>query len=191
MAELELVKIEPWAPHLSAAPVTEQSGDSLTVSANGTQTCVGGWQATFSGAKPGEAYVVRWEVEHRGVRNLRDCLSASAYWGDLEPDESRRRNNTVLAWEFLLPEPIGQGRLQFSRCLTAPEGTDQLVLRSTFRWSKTGASTWRTPEAVVTSIPGAPEPVRVAVVTGREGSRKGPFETIQDNIDFYAPLCEA
>ncbi len=191
MAELELVKIEPWAPHPSASPVTEQNGETLTIAANGTQTCVGGWQATFSGAKPGEAYLVRWEVEHRDVRNVRDCLVVSAYWGDLASDESNRRNATVLAWDFLLPESIGEGGLLFSRCLMAPEGAEQLVLRSTFRWSRTGTSTWRAPEVVATAVPEASSPVSVAVVTGIEGSRKGPFKTIQDNIDFYAPLCEA
>ncbi len=55
MADLKLDRIERWAPHPSAAPLTEQDGNTFAAAANGTRTCVGGWQAIFSGVEPGVA----------------------------------------------------------------------------------------------------------------------------------------
>ena len=192
MPDLKLESIRPWAPHPAAAPLTERSGDTLAVAANGTRTCIGGWQVTYSGAAPGTDYLIRFEASHEGIERVRDSLQSEAYWGEISLDESRRRNRDVVYWEFLVPEETGAHSVRFSRCLTAPEGADRLTLRCTFRWSTAGSVEWRMPEVEAVPSPGSrPEPVQICVVTGRKGDRKGPFETVQDNIDYYAPLCEA
>jgi len=188
MSDLRLESIQPWTPHPKAAPLTEKSGDILAVAANGTRTCLGGWQLTFSGVTPGMAYVIRWEAKYEEIDCVRDALQCTAYWGELPPEDPRRSN---LIWDFLLPERTGAHSLQFSRLMTAPEGADRLMLRCTFRWSTKGESVWRLPR--VEPIPALEPsgPVTVAVVTGRADSRQGPFKSIQDNLDFYVPLCEA
>ena len=190
MSVLRLESVAPWAPHPQAAPMTERNGDALAVATNGTQTCVGGWQVAFSGVVAGETYRIVWMATHRDVRHVRDSLRCKAYWGEMNPGSSQARASHVRAWEYLVPERGGDG-LRFSRTLTAPEGTDQLTLRCTFRWSTTGEAVWGMPEIETGDAPGVPGPVKVAVVTGRQGARKGPFESAQDNIDFYLPLCEA
>ena len=191
MSGLKLDSIQPWMPHPAAAPLTEKNGDMLTITANGTRTCVGGWQITFSGAVPGKTYRICLNVEHRELENVRDSLQSTAYWGELSATDSSRRNNEILSWEYLLPEQTGDNSLRFSRGLKAPAGADRLTLRYTFRWTTKGKSTWYLPQIEAVSSPASPDPVRIAVVTGQMGSRGEPFKTIQNNLDYYVPLCEA
>jgi predicted amidohydrolase len=47
------------------------------------------------------------------------------------------------------------------------------------------------PEVKQVSTATSAEPVSIAVVTGPAGSRRRKFNSIQDNIDFYAPMCES
>ena len=47
------------------------------------------------------------------------------------------------------------------------------------------------PRVRVVETPDVPAAVKVAVVTGKAGSRKGPYTTVAENIDYYLPLCEA
>ena len=56
MKNLALETIQPWAPHPLAAPLTERDDGRFIIRANGTRTCVGGWQMTFAGAKTEKAY---------------------------------------------------------------------------------------------------------------------------------------
>ena len=64
MAELTLKYIVPWTSHPSASPVMKQeANDTFTVAANGTRTCLGGWQAHYTGVTPGQAYAVQWDVD--------------------------------------------------------------------------------------------------------------------------------
>lgn len=191
MPALTLERIEPWAPHPQAAPLTERSGETLAVAANGTRTCVGGWQALFSGVRPGRFYRMRWPVAYRDIEHARDTLRSKAYWGEMPADDATVRAGKVQAWDYLLPERTGDGSLLFSRILKAPKGADRLTLRCSFRWATRGESAWRLPEVERAETPDRPRPVKVAVVTGRAGGRKGPFESAQDNIDYYLPLCEA
>jgi hypothetical protein len=45
MSNLNLNLIVPWAPHPDAAPLCmREDANALVVAANGTRTCVGGWQ---------------------------------------------------------------------------------------------------------------------------------------------------
>jgi len=191
MADLKLESIQPWAPHPLAAPLTEKNGDTLAIAANGIRTCVGGWQLTFSGVVPGRAYRVDLDVEHQDVERVRDSLQSVAYWGQLPAVDADRLGDDVLSWEYLLPEQTGEHALRFRRDLTAPEGADRLTLRYTFRWTTQGTSVWHLPRIEAVAPPASPRSVQVVVVTGRAGSRQGPFETIQDNLDFYVPRCEA
>ncbi|MDA0746050.1 MAG: carbon-nitrogen hydrolase family protein [bacterium] len=191
MSDLHLESIEPWAPHPQAAPLREKNESKLAVAANGTRTCVGGWQVVFSGVRPGRAYRMRWAVDYREMDHPRDVLRCKAYWGVIAPDDAQVRSAQIPGWDYLLPEPAGNGSIRFSRTLVAPKGTDRLTLRCTFRWATKGESAWSLPEVERVKTPEAPRPVKVSVVTGKSGGRKGPFTSIQQNVDYYAPLCEA
>lgn len=188
MAELVLESVEPWAPHVTAAPLTERNNDTLAVAANGTRTCVGGWQLTYSGVASGKLYVIEAEAAYRDVNRVRDVLRCEAFFGALEPDASRRRGQNVKAWDFLLPE-WNDASVRFSRCLVAPDDAGQLIVRYTFRWSVAGSAEWQLPEIAVHEVADESAPVSICVVTGRAGDRKRKFESIQDNVDFYVPLC--
>lgn len=188
MSVLKLESIQPWAPHPKAAPLVEQSGETLAVAANGTRTCLGGWQLIFSGVTPGTAYDIFWEAEHTEIDWVRDALQCTAYWGELPPEDFGRWR---LRWDFLLPEPTGAHSVRFSRRMTAPEDAARLMLRCTFRWSTKGESVWRLPRIEPVPTLRSSDPVTVAVVTGQAGDRQRPFKSIQDNLDFYLPLCEA
>jgi predicted amidohydrolase len=188
MSDLKLKSVQPWTPHPKAAPLVERSGETLAVAANGTRTCLGGWQLIFSGVTPGTAYDICWEAGHKEIDSVRDALQCTAYWGDLPPEDFGRWR---LRWDFLLPEPTGAHSVRFSRRMTAPEDADRLMLRCTFRWSTKGESVWRLPRIEPVPTLESPDPVTVAVVTGRADGRRGPFKSIQDNLNFYVPLCEA
>jgi predicted amidohydrolase len=99
--------------------------------------------------------------------------------------------NSILNWDFLLPEQTGAHTSQFKRCLTPPEDGVRLTLRCTFRWSTKGESVWSLPRIEAVEVPDSPGLVKIAVVTGRMDSRRGPFQAIADNLSFYLPLCEA
>ena len=191
MADLKLASIKPWAPHRQAAPVTERPGDALSVASNGTRTCVGGWQLEFSDAVAGEAYSVCWDIDYEGIARPADMLECLAYWGEISRDSSRRRDSAIASWSYLLPERTGPRHLRFSRVLKVPEGVDRLTLRCTFRWSAEGKAVWQLPRIESVPRPASPAPVKIAVATGRAGSRRRRFTCIQDNLDFYVPLCEA
>lgn len=188
MSALVLESVTPWAPHVKAAPLTERQDEILAVAANGTQTCVGGWQLIYSGVETGKAYVIEVVAAYRDVEQVRDVLRCEAFFGELAPNASRRRGDHVKAWDFLLPEWDGE-QVRFSRCLVAPKDVTQLILRYTFRWSVSGATNWQMPEITMREVSEPIEPVSVCVVTGKHGDRKRRFESIQDNVDFYVPLC--
>lgn len=187
MSDLKLVSIQPWAPHLKAAPVTHREAHGpLTIAANGTRTCSGGWQLNYAGVQPGQAYRIHVEVEQEDIEVVRDVLQCIVHWGEISPTQA----NMNALWENLLPEKTGERSVRFSRTLTAPAGADRLTIRCTFRWSAQGKSVWSVPQIHPTPTPAPPRPVKIAVVTGHAHARRGPFQTVQDNIDFYAPLCE-
>jgi predicted amidohydrolase len=186
-AALTLDSVEPWAPHPTAAPNTRREEQLLTIAANGTRTCCGGWQCRFDGVKPGAAYRIAVDVAHTGLAVPRDSLECLAYWGDISADQSRPSG----LWEYLLPEPIGGDSLRFSRTLIAPAEAGSLTLRYTFRWSPTGSSQWRLPVIERLDRPEQPPaPVKVAVVTGEMPSRRS-SPSLRDNLEFYSRLCEA
>lgn len=189
MSDLTLETIEPWAGHPAAMPLTERNGDLLATVANGTRTCAGGWQLSYSGATPGQTYRITWSAAFRDLAHPRDSLRCKAYWGTMDPASAQVRANHVQAWTYLIPELNGD-RIMFSGTLTAPEGANPLTLRCTFRWSVRGDAAWHLPAISKADAPET-QPVKIAVVTGRAGSRQKKFETIQDNIDHYLPLCEA
>lgn len=188
MAELVLESVAPWAPHVKAAPLTERHGDVLAVGANGTRTCIGGWQLVYSGVEVGKAYVVEAEAAYKDVARVRDVLRCEVYWGEMDSDDYRRRGKHVKAWDFLLPEWDDE-RVRFSRCLVAPEGATQLIVRYTFRWSVAGSADWQLPEIMVRDVEEETMPISICVVTGKHGDRKRRFESIRDNVDFYLSLC--
>ena len=162
MADLKLERIEPWAPHVSAAPLTERDGKTFAAAANGTRTCVGGWQAVFSGVEQGQTLRATWEVDYRALDHPRDTLRCKSYWGEMPPDDATVRTGDIKGWDYLLPEPAGPRSIRFSRTLATPEGVDRLTLRGTFRWATTGDSGWRMPQVRVVETPDVPAAVKVA-----------------------------
>ena len=178
--------VERWAPHPDAAPQTEKRDDTFLVAANGTRTCVGGWQFRFAEIQPGRCYHVEWEVEHDGITDTRDVLHCKSYWGSMQPTDARSSG----MWDYLLPRVSGERSLRFGRRLTAPANATHLTLRCVFRWTTHGRSIWKPPQVTRIAAPEPRKPVKVAVVTGRQGGRRGPFQSIQDNLNFYLPLCE-
>ena len=183
MSDLQLSSVAPWAPHPTAAPLTERSEDTLAIAANGTRTCIGGWQIAYSGVKAGKVYEVVAAAQFQDVDLARDVLRCEAYWGTLPQDSAR-----VVSWDYLLPEWDGD-TVQFSRRLAAPEEAEHLTVRYTFRWSVKGASEWQFPKITATESAASFKPVKICVATGRREDRNRRFKSIQDNTDLYARLC--
>jgi predicted amidohydrolase len=181
---LTIVRIEPWAPHPTASPLTERNGDELAVSSNGTRTCVGGWQIIYSGIVPGRRYAIRWDTRYTNIDHARDNLRGKLYWEDLAADTSRPKGD----WHYLLPETESDGVI-FRRTLIAPVDANHLTIRSTFRWSPKGEAVWTMPQIEELEPIESQGAIRVAVVTGTVTDRRQKYETIQDNIDLYLPLC--
>lgn len=191
MDVLKLESVEPWFPHEKAAPLTERQDDVLAVAANGTRTCVGGWQLTYSGVAAGKAYLIEAQAAYQGIERVRDVLRCEVFWGELDHHDARRRRSEIEAWDFLLPEWDAES-VRFSRCVVAPEKAQQMIIRYTFRWSVMGSADWQLPEISVQEKTDSEVPVSICVVTGdHEARRKRSFESIQDNVDFYVPLCRA
>jgi predicted amidohydrolase len=185
MSDPQIQQVQPWAPHPAASPRTERNGDRLAIAANGTRTCSGGWQLSFSGISPGSAYRIHVDVEHFDVPVVRDSLQCLALWGDVPTDSAERK----VTWDYLIPEKLQDGCIRFSRNLEAPQGADILTLRYCFRWASEGRSVWQLPRIEQTQA-SARRAVRLAVVTGRVDSRPQPPVGIQDNVHFYGDLCK-
>jgi len=185
MENLHIERIEPWAPHPSASPLTERSDDRLSVASNGTRTCVGGWQIVYSGVKPGAEYIIEWQATASEVEHVRDCIRGKVYWEDLSPDSSRPKGD----WQYLLPS-ASEDRIIFSRSLMAPSNATHLTVRSTFRWSATGEATWSLPAIMPPDALATSRITRVAVVTGTVADRRKTYDSIQANTDLYLPLTE-
>ena len=190
MCALELLEIQPWAPDPGAAPLTECAGESLAIAANGTRTCVGGWQLDYGSAVSGKAYRIRTRVRFADVDEWRDRLECVAYWGKVSADEDRRRNKNVVEWDYLLPELQDDGGLTFERTYVAPEGTDRLCVRFTFRWTTRGSSDWTLPEIDVVEAQTWPSASTIAVATGKRSDYDHVPRTVLDKVAYYAELAE-
>ena len=189
MSELQLKSTDPWAPHPSAAPRTERGPGELRIGANGTRTCAGGWQLTYAGVAPGVTYRVEVDVAHEDLAVWRDALQCQAVWGEMDADAYSTGSGDLI-WDYLTPEPVSDGTTRFARDLTAPAGAECLSLRYTFRWTDRGSSSWGWPRIQVVTPPPSSD-VKVAVVTGHESARQGRTRSIEDNVEFYARLCES
>ena len=191
MSEVKLETAEPWAPHPAAAPRTRKTeGGAFEIAANSTRTCLGGWQFNYSGASPGQAYLVEVEVEYEDIADVRDTLKCMAYFARLDPGSVRIAPDMgVLKWGYLLPRKRGDNSLVFRRRFVAPEGADDLQFRATFRWATRGRSLWKAP--VIRPVSYTPrKPVRVCVVTGAHGRRDEPTRSVANNTNWFGRLCE-
>lgn len=183
---LTLESVTPWMPHPSAAPHTSREGESLVAFANGTRTCVGGWQLTYTGVTPGRTYAFELQADYEGFDHPRDHLRCVAHWAAMGADQPRATRR----WSFLLPEDAGPGCMCFSRTLTAPAAVTHLTLRYTFRWTTEGRVCWTIPKIVQAPTPEPRRPVKIAVVTGEHRALEG-THTVARNTAFYRQLCEA
>ncbi len=186
MSDLSPSRTETWAPHPAAAPRCRRDGDTLIAAANGTRTCVGGWQTHYLGTVEGQTYRVVVDCEHDGVADPRDMLRIMACWGDASADSAR---TGYLPQLNLLPQYLAPGRTCFALDTTAPPGADHLTLRMTLRWTTAGEVRWQ-PAQIATVTPATgPAAHRVAVVTGHQQARRGPW-TVARNVAFYTELCD-
>ena len=75
-----------------------------------------------------------------------------------------------------------------------PEQVNTQILRFTLRWSAKRSSTWSLAQIEEFSTNEIPahmhQSIKIVVVTGKTNQHQGPFTTTDDNISFYAPLCE-
>jgi len=190
MNKLDPVAFTPWAPHESAAPRTDRDDQGrLLVGANGTRTCCGGWQCRFDAIIPGRWYRLRTQANVCGHEHPRDITVSTACWSDVGSEAARPPIS--YNWDYLLPTVSEDGNVIFERLLQAPANAPGLTIRCTWRWAAEGESTWTVPSVEEVPAPPAREPVRVAVVTGHAHQRNRAFETVQDNVAFYAEICEA
>ncbi len=189
MTNPKLVQAVPWAPHPAAAPTTQQlDADRYAAAANGTATCAGGWHFVFEGVEPGRFYRIRIDAELQDIESAREELNATAFWGDVEPDNAR--GAAFVIKDHLIPRRVGPARAEFSRVVQAPPAAERLTVRCTLRWTRRGRVTWSAPRVeAAPAVHAGPESVTAAAVTGRLGGRPK-VARVQDNVEFYAALCD-
>ena len=190
MTSFALTNTEEWAAHATAAPRNKDCGDGAYASAaNGTRTCSGGWQFTYEGLTPGDWVSIVIDAECEGPAHPRDVLLCTAYWERIPAD--RAAPHHLVLRDYLKMARAEAGALQSGRVLRVPAGRTCLCIRCTLRWNAAGRVRWQRPRVEAADAPtGRPESVRVSVVTGKYQGRPK-VQSIEDNIAFYAPLCEA
>ncbi len=198
MADIELTKVETWAPHPSAAPVTKKAkGGSVVIEANGTRTCVGGWQFAFKGIRGGQGYRIRTRVRHEGIEHPVDCLQALACWGEWEPEKTSPRKH----WNYLLPVKPGARQMDLEAVARAPKGAKVLTVRYVFRWATGGVTRWDAPQIEPVDIPER-KPVKACIINATRQTRdrikilrfsRGLDlpEEIAEKVDVWASLARA
>jgi predicted amidohydrolase len=197
MQGVKLERTEKWSAHASARPVWgDLAGGGVSIGANGTRTCSGGWQFVYSGIEGGAGYRIRTRVRHEGLASPRDCLGAIAYW-DAWPAESCDLRRP---WNSLLPRASSDGCLELECAVRAPQGATTLTVRCIFRWEPAGVSYWDAPQISPVEIP-RKEPVRVCVVTATRQTRErmeiesfskglGLADDVAQSVDLWASLCK-
>ena len=128
MAELTLASVQPWAAHKEAAAQTSQENTMLIAEANGTPTCSGGWQLTYSGVEPGASYTISWEAQHSDIQQPKDALVCTYRWAEVPTDDPSRRLSGLPLWDYLLPESISSDKIRYTRMVTAPPKALHLAL---------------------------------------------------------------
>ncbi|MDA0842191.1 MAG: carbon-nitrogen hydrolase family protein [Planctomycetota bacterium] len=188
MPGIKLVNSTPWSPHPQAAPITGRRGGRYYVASNGTRSCSGGWQFEFTSLVPGTFYEIIVEGRFSDLKQPRDSIFCVLNWSRISPDTARP--DAQSGWDYLLPEFNGS-KVTFSRLVQTPAEGGPLTVRCNFRWADKGKVSWSEPSVTRSSRKLASKKVmKIAVVTGGNDSRPRPVKTIQDNIDFYLPLCE-
>jgi predicted amidohydrolase len=183
---LTLESLTPWSPHPSAAPGASREGETLITAANGTRTCVGGWQLIYAGVTPGQSYAIETRVLCQGFDHPRDHLQCVAYWEAMPVEQARNTRR----WDYLLPNESAPGQMRFARMLTAPPGATHLTLRYTFRWTTAGRAIWSLPRIAEIATSEPRRPVKIALATGAHYARQG-LHTVASNTALYSQLCEA
>jgi hypothetical protein len=189
LSPLRFDSVEAWAPHPRAAPHRGRDADWLTIDANGTRTCAGGWQLRYAVPDSGQDFDVRIIVEHSGVDRPEDALHAAAFWGCTPADRADR--SPLCSWDYLLSKPLADGVTLFHRRLCPPRDATHVTLRYTFRWSATGRSRWSLPEFALVAEPrAAARRVGIGVVTGTLERARPRLSSVLESVNYYAELCQ-
>jgi predicted amidohydrolase len=177
-----LESVAPWWPYPETKPKLSKGKDKgLRIAANGTRTCSGGWELTYTGVRPGATYEVAVGVAYEGLAHPREMLGAVAMW--------RQADGSFPHTDQLLPIEEGVGRRRLLRVMTVPPGAEAMVVRCFLRWTPLGSTVWSAPTVRVVPRPEL-KPARVCVVTGSlpriDASRP---RRVEDNVAFYEDLC--
>ena len=198
-AALALEGCETWTPEPRATPVTNRAADGdVQISGNGTHTCCGGWQFSYTGVRGGQAYRLRTRVRHEGLASAGDCLVAIVLWGPWPRTEAHTK---CIPWNYLLPKTVSPGTTEFEAVGTAPEGTSSITVRYIMRWSEHGSSRWSPPRIEETAAVER-RPVKVCVLSEtrqtRDRIKVEPFSQglelprdVAATVDRWASLAQA
>lgn len=188
-AELNFQKCESWTPDPVAAPRTIQPAeDRVAIEANGTKTCCGGWQFAYSGVRPGQAYRIRTEVEHKNLDHPGDSLVAIVLWGQWERTEA---DSKTRLFNYLLPRRVSGDRTDFEAVAVAPEGATAMTIRYTLRWTERGSSRWTPPAIEPATVP-VRKPVKVCVVSAtRQTPQRIPPQAFSKDLGLPRDVAQS
>lgn len=184
---IRLEQREVWTPHPAATPATSLAGDEVLVQGNGTSTCCGGWQFVYTGIRGGQAYRISASVEHKDLEHPRDSLVAMLVWDRWEKHQSESGQRP---WNYLLPKPASDHRMDFEAVVVAPEGATAMTVRYTFRWSASGSSRWTAPQILPTTVPQR-KPVKICVLSKtRQTAQRVKVLPFSEGLDLPKDIAE-
>jgi predicted amidohydrolase len=161
-AGVVLMKAEAWAPQSKIAPkTTPGEKGAVTIEANGTRTCAGGWQYRFANVRGNQGYRIHAEAVCRDLPHPTDCLTAQVMWDNWGPTQTAPATRPM---NFLLPTLRGPDTVEWDCCVKAPAGATNMTVRYTFRWSDQGSTRWTPPTIEAVAIP-EPKPFKICVAT--------------------------
>lgn len=185
-AGLTLTRSEPWTPESLAAPNCRQTDELVQIDGNATRTSVGGWQFVYGGIRPGQAYRIRAQVQHRGLDHPRDALVAIVSWHAWNPKQSQ---SSCEPFNYLLPRPIDPGTIAFENVLTAPPGAASMTVRYTLRWAEQGRTRWTRPDISLATVP-EKKPVKICILAAtNQTPRRTKIEPFSKGLDLTPELA--
>lgn len=198
-AGVKLERCETWTPDSQATPITSRSAQGdLSISGNGTHTCCGGWQFSYSGIRGGQTYRLRARVRHQGLENPRDSLVAIVVWDSWKPTAAR---SGTKPWNYFLPKFVSSEATEFEAVVEAPKQATVMTIRYALRWTEHGKSQWSVPQIEETTA-AKRQPVKICVLSETRQTRERiaiePFSNglglpadVAKSVDLWASLVKA